>query len=156
MCYLLVTNCIDPVFVLHIQIDSAESDDKLRFLFDDKNECGADNESLLLETGFRKPLCLLVTDDKPNMKKAISDNHSLVKIKPELDQFLDGLKTLGVLEKIRYPSLMSPLFTDQGKKELSKGKQLHALYVRYTVVVLAICSSCIIRVLQVPFQCFVY
>ena len=68
------------------------------------------------------PLSLLNCDNKPCIKKAIRDYHTLVKIKPELDQFLDGLKTLNVLQTMKmYPSLMSPLFVDQGSDCLNKG-----------------------------------
>ena len=71
-----------------------------------------------METGYRKPLALLTCDDKPGIKKAIHDYHTLVKIKPELDQFSDGLKMLNVLQTMKmYPSLMSPL-VDQGSDSL--------------------------------------
>ena len=61
----------------------AESDDQLRSLFTDP-----ENESLILETGFRKPLPLAI-------KAALRDHHTLVKIKPEMDQFIDRLATVG-------------------------------------------------------------
>ena len=95
-----------------MQLDGTESDDELRDLFDDDKGNG-DNRLLLMETGYRKPLALLTCDDMPGIKKAIRDYHTLVKIKPELDQFSDELKTLNVLQTMKmYPSLMSPLFVD--------------------------------------------
>ena len=79
-----------------------------------------ENDTLIIETGYRKPLCRLTMEDVPGLKQTLRD-HVLVKVKAELDQFCEGLNTLGVLEKMkRYPSLMAPLFTDSGKKELDK------------------------------------
>lgn len=81
-----------------------------------------DNEGFILETGFRKPLCQLVCRDKPAIKAALRDHHTLVKIKPELDQFLDGLKTLGVLDEVKkYPSLMEPYLLNMKKVDINKG-----------------------------------
>ena len=94
----------------------------MRNIFDDDNVNKGDNDTLLLETGFRKALCHLTTADKPVLKATLRDYLSLIKIKPELDQFSDGLKTLGVLDLIqKYPSLMSPLFIYQ-QSSLNKGK----------------------------------
>lgn len=79
-----------------------------------------ENDTLIIETGYRKPLCRLTMEDVPGLKQTLRD-HVLVKVKAELDQFCEGLKTLGVLEKMRkHPSLMAVLFTDSGKKELNK------------------------------------
>lgn len=101
-----------------MQIDSAESDSSLRNLFADDD----DNGQLLLETGYRKPLSKLSCEDKLCIKRAICDYHTLVKIKPELDQFADGLKTLDILEMMRkHPTMMSALFVDQGSDHLNKG-----------------------------------
>lgn len=82
-----------------------------------------ENQLLLLETGYRKPLCKRTCDDKVALKTAIRDYHTLVKIKPEIDQFADGLKVLNVLEHMKkYPSVMAPLFVDEGDAYLNKGK----------------------------------
>ena len=82
-----------------------------------------ENQLLLLETGYRKPLCTLTCDDKAAIKTAIRDYHTLVKIKPEIDQFADGLKVLNVLEHMKkYPSMMAPLFVDEGDAYLSVNK----------------------------------
>ena len=90
-------------------------------MFDDSKGNG-DNGLLLLETGYRKPLSTISCEDKPCIKKAVCDYHTLVKIKPELDQFSEGLETLNVLSTMKkYPSLMSSLFVDQGRDNLNKG-----------------------------------
>ena len=67
-------------------------------MFDDSKDNG-DNGLLLLETGYRKPLSTISCEDKPFTKKAVCDYHTLVKIKPELDQFSEGLETLNVLSQ---------------------------------------------------------
>ena len=59
-----------------MQIDCAESDMKLRDVFDD-DEGNGDNGLLLLETGYRKPLSSLGCEDTPCIKKAIRDYHIL-------------------------------------------------------------------------------
>ena len=84
-----------------------------------KNE---DNESVLLQTSFQKPLCSLTLLDVPCLKQTLRD-YILINIKAELHQFSEGLKSLGVLDKIQqYPSIMAPLFLDSLKESLSKGK----------------------------------
>ena len=85
----------------------------------------SDKESILLETGLRSALCQLNCVDKGAIKSAIINYHSLITIKPELDQFVGGgLKILGIHEAIKqYPHLMTPFFTmkENGKK-INKGK----------------------------------
>ena len=89
-------------------------------MFSEENTNKGENNTLIIETGYRKPLCKLTMEDVPGLKQTLCD-HVLVKVKAELDQFCEGLKTLGIQEKIRkYPSLMAPLFTDSGKKELNE------------------------------------
>ena len=79
-----------------------------------------ENENLVIDTGYRKPLCRLTLEDASGLKQTLWD-HVLVNVKAELDQFSGGLNTLGVMEKVRkYPSLMAPLFTDTGRKQLNK------------------------------------
>ena len=70
-----------------------------------------DFELAMLETGYRKPLSSLVMLDKAAIQKTLRA-HILLKVKPELDQFCEGLKTCGVMEStLQYPSLMAPCFT---------------------------------------------
>ena len=97
-----------------------KTDEELRFLFSEENTDKGENDTFIIETGYRKPLCRLTMEDVPGLKQTLRD-HVLVNVKAELDQFSEGLNTLGVLEKVKkYPSLMSPLFTYTGKKELDK------------------------------------
>lgn len=87
-------------------MEEAESDKSLRevFLHD------MDFEVMLTETGYRKPISSLVIEDKSNIVKTLK-THMLLKVKAELDQFCEGLKTCNILEAvIKNPSVMSPFF----------------------------------------------
>ena len=75
-------------------------------LFDDP-----DHELTLLETGYRKPLSSLGLSDKTAVANTLK-THVLARVKPELDQFAEGLSVCGVLEAVRnHPDLMAPFFT---------------------------------------------
>ncbi len=91
----------------------------VRTVFEDE-----DCVSLLLETGFHKPLLSLTVADKPSICTTLKYYHAFVKVKAELDQFVEGLKALGVLELTRkHPDLMRPLFVDViDCQKLTKGK----------------------------------
>ena len=105
-----------------------KSDDELRNLFDESNENKGDNDALVCDTGFRKPLCLLTLDDRESVKRAIQDHHTLLKIKPELDQLCEGLKALGVLDSMKkFPQIMKTLFCRQEEK-LSKGNAMSNIF----------------------------
>ena len=80
-----------------------------------------DLTSTILESGYVKPLTFLSLEDVCILKQTLRD-YTLVRVKAEIDQFIEGLSALGVLETVRkYPALMSPLFTNL-KKPLTKGK----------------------------------
>lgn len=107
--------------LINYQIESVDSDEQLRSLFSDSDI--NDNQSLLLETGFRKPLSLLVCEDKASIRTIILDYHTLVKVKPELDQFADGLQTVGILDEMKkHPVLMASMFLNVEEKVLNKGE----------------------------------
>ena len=64
----------------------------------------------------------MTTADKNELKNALRDYHSLIKIKAELDQFTDGLYTREVFTYMqKYPHLMNPLFCLEPSK-LSKSR----------------------------------
>ena len=89
------------------------------------------NASLLLETGFRKPLCLLTMSDREIISSTMRLYYTLVKVKAETDQFMDGLKTLGVLQMVKkFPDLMKPVLVKQSTK-LHKGEVTYTY--KYTV-----------------------
>ena len=88
-----------------LQLDAAHSDDEVRDIFDDP-----DHELVMLETGYRKPLSSLAVSDKEAVQKTLK-THLLARVKPEMDQFCEGLDVCGILENIRkYSSLMTSFF----------------------------------------------
>lgn len=87
------------------QLEGAECGESLRGVFGN-----ATFESLILETGYRKPLSQLTMDDKPAIRQTLRA-HVILKVKAELDQFCEGLQTCGVLSAVmEHPSLMAPCF----------------------------------------------
>ena len=71
--------------------------------------------ALLVEAGFRKPVCQLKLSDKSLLREVLIDYHLMVKVKMNMDQFAEGLQVLKVLDAIRsQPALLKPLFvTDE-------------------------------------------
>ena len=81
-----------------------------------------ESAELLLSTEFRKPLCRLAIEDKECLRLVLLDYHCLLKVKAEMDQFVEGLKSLGVLEMVKcHPDLFAPLFVEDGFPPLTPG-----------------------------------
>ena len=88
------------------QLDKVECDQSLRMLFSENSGF----ESIILETGFRKPLSLLVLEDKSRIQEVIKA-HVILRVKAELDQFCQGLVTCGIHDAMQnHPTLMAPCF----------------------------------------------
>lgn len=75
---------------------------------------------MLLESGYRKTVKL---DNTNEIIATLTSWHTLVKIKAELDQFLEGLECLGIHTYIkRYPELMRDFFVlNVNKNQLTAG-----------------------------------
>ena len=98
-----------------------ENEAELRALFDGSD---ADMESLLLETGFFKPLSLLSMSDKDGILSSVTDYHCILKVKAVMDQFLEGLEVGGVLVAVRnHGDVMKSMFCPTQKSELTAGLQ---------------------------------
>lgn len=70
---------------------------------------------VLVECGFIKPLATIKISDVPQLLKCASLHSTVLRIKSELDQFIGGLNTAGVLSAIRdHPELFSSLFVFEG------------------------------------------
>lgn len=75
------------------------------------------------ETGYRKALARISLEDREEIVLILRQFYTLVRVKPELDQFIDGLKTLELLDMVReHPQLLRPLFVAGTPVQLSKGK----------------------------------
>ena len=75
----------------------------------------------MLNTGYKKPVKVLTLGDISEVIDILKCHCIKVSI-PEINQYSDGLKALGVLEYIKkYPDIMRDLFVDDGKR-LTAGK----------------------------------
>ena len=83
--------------------------ESLQSLFEDSSF-----ESMILETGFRKPLHLLTMEDKPGIQETLRA-HVILKVKPEMDQFSERLRTCGILDAVEVSVLDGSLvLVDRG------------------------------------------
>ena len=127
--------CVCVMFLTcTMQVTDAQDADELQAVFamDEAAE-------LLLSTGFRKPLCSLAMEDKECLRSVLLDYHCLLKVKAEMDQFAEGLKSLGVLDMLkRHPDLFSSLFVDGGSTPLTPG----TCYDMYQYIYGRVCFPC--------------
>lgn len=80
----------------------------------------------MLQTGYNKPISQLTTAHKDEVVSALIDFHLMAKMKGFMDQFIDGLKVLGMLEKIKQqPSIWEPLFVQSSTPQLTQGVIFH-------------------------------
>ena len=69
----------------------------------------------LLECGFTKPLSTLKCEDVTQLISNAILHSTILKIKCELDQFIEGIREAGVLHSIqKYPHYFLPLFVLSG------------------------------------------
>lgn len=75
------------------------------------------------ECGFVKPYAKLGMDDKAQMVHALTLQFGLLQSKAEIDQYMEGLKSLGVLNAIiNYHDLLKPFFClDTSETEVTAG-----------------------------------
>lgn len=90
-----------------IQVNSVQNDQELRALF----SCDPELETLLLETGYSKPLARITTDDRSSITSSVTDYHCLTKVKAAMDQFVEGLGAGGLMKYIKSnPHEVKPMF----------------------------------------------
>ena len=95
-----------------LQIDAAENEDDLRVTFSIDEAL-----ALLMEAGFRKPVCQLKLLDKSVIRQVLVDYHLMVKVKMHMDQFAEGLQVLKITEAMRaHPALLKPMFVFSEEK----------------------------------------
>lgn len=99
-------------------MNTAADDKSLQEIFEDSDTSGK-----LLETGYRKPLTSITVNDREVIAVVLKLYHTLIKVKAEIDQFVDGLRCLGIDRYIKqYPELMEPVFVNMPRKRLTAGK----------------------------------
>ena len=89
-----------------LQLEDAENDDDVKVIFNVDEAA-----DLLYATGFRKAVCGLGLQHVSIIKSSLIDYHCLLKVeKAEMDQFLEGLSTFGILDAIKNkPDVMKPV-----------------------------------------------
>ena len=76
---------------------------------------------LLLETGFKKPLTQLELSDKQRVQSLLLNYHCILKVKGEMDQFREGLESLGVMKALSRNASLLKLFFVSPRKTLTAG-----------------------------------
>jgi hypothetical protein len=72
-----------------------------------------DNCDILINYGVTKPLTRVCAEDIPALVRSVAVDSVIMKVKSELDQFIEGLEESGVLKPLRkYPDLFAPMFMD--------------------------------------------
>lgn len=99
-----------------IQLSDTDNDNTLAEILTEERW-----QTLLLDTGYRKPLAQVHTIDLLNITRTLRNFYTIIRVKPEIDQLLEGLSYLKVLEYIKkYPDIFLPLFQRE-ECQLTKG-----------------------------------
>ena len=100
---------------------------------------------LLMMTGFRKPVSHLTISDCFDLSAALLDYHLMAKVKAEMDQFCEGLKTLDFLNAMRAtPTIWEPYFS-QIETNLTPRTYARSTYISISVL---LCSMHIRRIIH--------
>lgn len=87
---------------------------------------------IVVDAGFTKPTPLLTFTDKQQLIQVIALHHTILKCKAELDDLKGGLAALGVSAMIeKYPDILRPFFTSQGRKSISAGSDQDLLIITH-------------------------
>ena len=104
----------------------------MRAATDDESLCAAlEDETMadyFYQTGYQKAVKMV---NRNEIIEVMAIYHTIVKIKAQIDQFMEGLKTLLLDQQIRRnPDAMLPLFVPQPDKKLTAGNcAMHCNYV---------------------------
>lgn len=84
-----------------------------------------ENASILLETGYNKPLHRLSLGDVADIRASVVDYHCMIKVKAAMDQFMEGLDMGGIADYVRtHLDLIRPLLQHM-PQSINPGKYLH-------------------------------
>ncbi len=68
---------------------------------------------LVAETGYSKPLANVNMDNREELVNSLTLYHLMIKAKSSIDQFIEGLRNVGLLRFIRDdPEIWKPLFVN--------------------------------------------
>ena len=98
-------------------IDS-QSDEELQTIF-----LNPESLEFLSATGFRQSIIAIGLKDRSSLITCLTDHHCLLKVKAEMDQFLLGLASLGISERIKNdPETLKCLFVANDSHIITAGK----------------------------------
>ena len=83
---------------------------------------------LLCSTGYRKPIENLTVFDKYSLKYSLLNYHLLFKVKAEMDHFVQGLETTGIITALRNsPHIFKDLFIGPEISSVTAGQLIIVL-----------------------------
>lgn len=81
-----------------------------------------DGSDILATSRYSKSLATLTMEEKATLVQTVTLHFVLLKSKAEADQFLEGLKAIGVADALKkHPGLLEPFFTKSGIPTLTAG-----------------------------------
>lgn len=93
-----------------LQLKACGNDESIRAVFSNS----ATNLDTLYSTGFSKPVNTIKVSDKALICSTLKCHFMLKGVLAEMNEFSEGLKSLGVLDLIKqYPDLMRVFFVDE-------------------------------------------
>ena len=90
-------------------MNDCHDDQAIRTIFNSEDYLDA-----LLTTGYAKPVATIAIRHKGEIKEALKIHFMLKAVFPEINEFRDGLKVLGVLDQIlKYLDITRSCFVDE-------------------------------------------
>jgi hypothetical protein len=90
-----------------VQVTIAQCDEEVR-------AAAMNALEVIISCGFTKPVSAICVEDVPHLVKCVSLHATILVIKAELDQLVEGLAVTGVLEMMRrHPQLCRKLFVPE-------------------------------------------
>ena len=85
-----------------------------------------ENLGVFLDTGYSKPISTMTLVDRNKISDVLKKYHRLIKVKAEIDHFIEGLHSLNIEHYIQnYSELMKVLFVDvEPQRSISAGMVL--------------------------------
>ena len=78
---------------------------------------------VLVDCGFTKPIAQLTVQDIPQLVNSTALHVTILRVKAEIDQFMDGINDAGTLHAIqKYPGFFRPMFVASQANNVTVGK----------------------------------
>ena len=78
---------------------------------------------VLVDCGFTKPIAQLTVQVIPQLVKSTALHMTILRVKAEIDQFMDRINDAGTLHAIqKYPDFVCPMFVASQANNVTAGK----------------------------------